>query len=76
MKKKYQAPLIEIIEVENENGVMAGSDGSANSNINDFSGKNPMFSTGTRSSSSSSLKAANPMQDLEDILNDLFTVTK
>lgn len=74
MKEKYQAPGIEIIEVENE-GVMANSTSNGNGTIYDFSGENPMFSSGTRSASGN-MKAASPLQELEDIINDILTVKK
>ncbi|NDV84243.1 hypothetical protein [Bacteroides sp. 51] len=73
MKQIYQAPCIEIIRVENE-GIMANSV-TSNGGMGGFDGKHEMFSAGARSRTSSQ-STSGPMQDLEDALNDLFTVQK
>ena len=72
MKQHYQSPHIEIIEVENE-GVMANS---PLGNVGGYDGKHEMFSAGTGRSSSSNVRRASALQDLEDALNDIFTVSK
>lgn len=74
MKRTYQAPCIEIIQVENEGGVMVDSVTSSGG-MNGFGGKHDMFSAGARSRTSGQ-STSGPMQDLEDALNDLFTVQK
>lgn len=69
-KQVYQQPLIEVIEVENEGGVMAGSDALPNVNGggNIFQSSSPgVTRTGAKH------QAANPMQELEDMLNDFLT---
>lgn len=73
MKKKmnYIAPQIEVITTEFEGGVMAGS-----GDLNMPGGDTNPFGAPTRSSSGSNVKAASPLQDLEDMLNDIFTVSK
>lgn len=72
MKKQetYMAPAIEIIRIETGTTVMAGSN---TLNMGDGGDTNP-FGAPTRSSSGSNVKSASPMQELEDMLNDIFTV--
>lgn len=68
MKQKYQAPQVEIIQLENEGGVMSAS-------LTDFGGNNSMF-PGNTSRKSTNVSTSNSLQDLEDLVNDLFTVSK
>lgn len=73
-KQKYVAPAMEVIEVENEGGIMAVSGGVSAPGMNDGGG---MFSTGgTRSTKSNAYQGGNALGELEDILNDLLTVEK
>lgn len=70
MKKSYEKPQIEIINVENE-GVMADSTGGqlpGGYGNGGGIGGNSTRSTNTYKSSAT--------QDLEDMLNDLFTIEK
>ena len=71
-KEKYQTPQIEVIQVENEGGVMAAS-----ANIGNFTENNDMFPGGSaKRSTSSNVSTPSSMQDLEDLINDIFTVSK
>lgn len=68
-KKQYVSPQIEIITVENE-GVMAGSVGVGGG----YPGGGEPFSARTRSTVKQ--QGSSPLQEIEDILNDFFTVNK
>lgn len=70
-KKQYQPPRIEVIRMENEGGVMAGS-----GNIGDFNSPTPMLSGTTRSSGNKNVQSSGPLQELEDIINDILTVKR
>lgn len=69
-KTTYLPPVVEVIEIENEGGVMSAS-------VGDFTGSNPMFPGGSaKRSTSSNVSTPSSMQDLEDLINDIFTVSK
>lgn len=71
-KEQYLPPTIEVIEVQNE-GVMAGSPPPA------MSGGNGDWINNTRSAGSSTrstVQGASPLQDIEDMINDILTVSK
>ncbi|NDV81046.1 hypothetical protein [Bacteroides sp. 51] len=64
-REVYIAPQIEVIEVENE-GVMALSGGKIESG-------GEFFSSQSSRSRSNAHQSSGSLQDLEDIINDLFT---
>lgn len=70
-KKQYQPPCMEVISMENEGGVMAGS-----GNIGDFTTPTPLSSGVTRSSGNKSVQSSGPLQDLGDVINDILTVKR
>lgn len=70
MKEKYQVPQIEIIQVENE-GLMAAS-----ATIGDFTGNNNMFPSSRAARRTSSNASTPNLQELEDLINDILTVSK
>ena len=74
-KQKYVAPAIEIIEVENE-GVIASSINGGISAPGMGNGGSAFGTSGTRSRSNNAHQSASPMQDLEDLINDILTVKK
>ena len=63
------APAIEIIKMQNEGGIMAGS-----INMGDGSGTNPFPSAAPTRTGGTSVQSASPLQELEDMLNDVFTI--
>lgn len=72
-KAKYLAPCIEVIEVENEGGVMSASA----PGFGDGGGMtSSATSTRSRSAGSSVHQTASPLRDLEDLINDILTVKK
>lgn len=66
IKEKYQVPQIEIIQMENEGGVMSASAGG----IDDGGGA---FSSPAKRSSSNTQQSPSSLQDLEDLINDILT---
>ncbi|NDW13314.1 hypothetical protein D0T50_10470 [Bacteroides sp. 214] len=75
-KVTYQSPRIEVIALHNE-GVMAASAGLDGMDGTDFISNSAGAQSGSiTSSGNAAAKGANSMQDLEDMLNDLFTTTK
>lgn len=73
-KPTYQPPCIELIAMQNQGSVMAASlEGMGGT---DFISNTPVQSGTIKSKGSAATKSANPMQELEDMLNDLFTITK
>lgn len=70
MKKNYEKPRIEIINVENE-GVIAGS-----AKLPDDYGNGGGIGGGSARSRSSNTYKSSTTQDLEDLINDLFTIEK
>lgn len=69
MKSNYQPPHVEIIEMHNEGSIMTGS------GLPQMGGQD--FINNTRSSAGTNThQAPGALQDLEDMLNDLFTVQK
>ncbi len=72
-KPPYVAPAIEVIRVENE-GIMASSTGG---NLEEMPGIGWIDNTtSSRSSNNRSLQSASPLQEIEDLLNDILTVRK
>ncbi len=74
-KEKYIKPMIEIIEVQNE-GIMASSITGVGTGGNLGNGGSMFGTPGTRSRSANTHQSASPMQDLEDLINDILTVKK
>ncbi|WP_163223461.1 hypothetical protein [Bacteroides sp. 214] len=75
-KSIYLPPCIEVITMHNE-GVMAASAGLDGMDGTDFISNSAGAQSGSiTSSGNAATKGANSMQDLEDMLNDLFTTTK
>lgn len=66
-KQKYQKPLIEVIEVENE-GVMAAS-------VSDVGHGGNIFQSTSSGAARKGTKYQNqnPLQELEDMINDFLT---
>lgn len=69
LKEKYVAPAIEVITMEVEGGVMAGSLGDVGDGGSAFSSSySSRRSTGARSYNGAS------NSDLEDMINDILTI--
>lgn len=67
-KKQYQSPVIEVIKMEGEGPVMAGS-------ANAGSGYGPgTWSTGTARRPNTRSYGAASTSDLEDLINDILTI--
>lgn len=69
-KAMYQKPAIEVIGVENEAGVMAGS-----GNFTDINSGGGIYQSSSPGTTRTGTKhqAQNPMQELEDMINDFLT---
>lgn len=65
-KEKYQVPQIEIIQMENEGGVMSASAGGIGSG-------GSAFGNSVQRSSSNTQQSAGSLQDIEDLINDILT---
>ncbi|NDW12225.1 hypothetical protein D0T50_04890 [Bacteroides sp. 214] len=74
MKKQitYMAPAIEIIAMQNEGSIMTGSN---SLNMPEGGETNP-FSSPTGNSGGANVQSASSIQEVEDLLNDIFTVSK
>lgn len=70
-KGTYQKPTVEVIVVENESGVMTGSGGGSISDIG--SGGSIYQSSSGSTRKGTQHQAQNPMQELEDMINDILT---
>lgn len=69
-KNVYVAPVIEVIEVENEGSVMAASIPGMGD------GGTVSFNASSRSSWADTHKSGSALSDLEDAINDLLTIQK
>lgn len=65
----YQSPSIEVIEVQNQASIMAGSD------LPNVNGGGDIFQSSSPAATRMGTKhqQANPLQELEDMLNDFLT---
>ncbi|NDW12917.1 hypothetical protein D0T50_08425 [Bacteroides sp. 214] len=69
MRSNYQPPQLEIIEMQNEGSIMTGS------GLSQMEGQD--FINNISSSTDTNIhQEVSHMQDMEDVLNELFTVQK
>ncbi|NDW12223.1 hypothetical protein D0T50_04880 [Bacteroides sp. 214] len=73
MKKQetYMAPAVEIIAMQNEGSIMTGSN-----SLNMPEGETNPFSSSTGNSGGTNVQSGSSIQEVEDLLNDIFTVSK